>query len=350
MQFVGLDVHKNSTQAVVIDEQGNKLMEERFDSTVSGLERFLERIDKDARLVMEACYAWQHLYEHLEEGGYEVKLAHPSKTRAIAEARIKTDSISAETLAHLLRADLLPESYVPAKYVRIERQITRHRASLVSMRTRVKNKVHAILARYGIRYEYSDLFGRSGIEFLKNLDLSNASRFQLDQYLVLLRVLNHEIEETSERVGLLAEENPSARLLMSIPGISYYSALLIMAEIADIRRFPSAKKLCGYAGLVPSTHQSGDTRRTGHLTKQDSRWLRWILIQTANVAIKKDNALKKFYDRVAKKKGHNIAIVATARKMLRYIYAMLTLGIEFDALCTTAILCLNARIDECRMP
>jgi transposase len=148
MQYVGLDVHKNSTQAVVMDEQGNMLMKERFDSTIPGLEKFLEHIDKDAKLVMEACYTWQHLYEHLEDGGYEVKLAHPSKTRAIAEARIKTDSIDAETLAHLLRTNLLPESYVPAKYVRTERLITRHRYSLVSMRTQIKNKIHAILARW----------------------------------------------------------------------------------------------------------------------------------------------------------------------------------------------------------
>lgn len=332
MQFVGLDVHKKSTQAVVMDEQGNKLMKERFDSTIPGLEKFLEHIDKDAKLVMEACYAWRHLYEHLEEGGYSVKLAHPSKTKAIADARIKTDSISAETLAHLLRADLLPESHVPAKYVRTERQITRHRSSLVSMRTQVKNKIHAILARHGIRYEYSDLFGKSGVEFLKTVDIPDASRFQLDQYLVLLRVLNYKIEETSEQVELLAIDNPSARLLMSIPGISYYSALLIMAEIADIRRFPSAKKLCSYAGLIPSTYQSGSTTRHGNITKQGSKWLRWILIQCSNVAIKKDSALKRFYNRIAKKKGHKIAIVATARKMLRYIYAMLTLGIKFNAL------------------
>jgi transposase len=332
MQFVGLDVHKNSTRAVVIDERGKKLMEGRFDSTVQGLEKFLERIDKDAKLVMEACYSWQHLYEYLEEVGYEVKLAHPLKTRAIAEARIKTDSIDSETLAHLLRTDLLPESYVPAKYVRVERQIARHRASLVNMRTQVKNKIHAILARHGIRYEYSDLFGKSGIEFLQKVDLPSESRFQLNQYLVLLRVLSHKIEETSEQIEALSIDNPSARLLMSIPGISHYSALLIMAEIADIRRFPTAKHLCSYAGLIPSVHQSGDMRRTGHLTNQGSKWLRWILIQCANVAIKRDNALKRFYGRIEKKKGHKIAIVATARKMLCYVYAMLTLGIEFNAL------------------
>lgn len=212
-----------------------------------------------------------------------MKLAHPLKTRAIAEARIKTDSIDAETLAHLLRTNLLPESYVPDRHTRIERQITRHRASLVDIRTMIKNKIHAILRRHGIRHEFSDLFGKSGIEFLRQLDLPMYSRFQLNQYLVILRVLDYKIGETSNKIELFTKVNPAAQRLIKIPGISYYSALMIMSEIGDIRRFPSLKKLCSYAGLVPSTYQSGDITRH-------------------------------------------------ARKMLRYIYAMLTLGIEYDAL------------------
>jgi len=332
MQFVGLDIHKKFTHAVVIDEQGNKILEERFDSSIQGLHKFLRKINKEASIVMEACYMWQHIYDYLEDGGYKVKLAHPLKTRAIAEARIKTDSIDAEILAQLLRANLLPESYVPPRYVRTEREITRHRASLVRMRTRVKNKIHAILSKHGIRHGFSDLFGRSGIEFLRNLDLPMESRFQLNHYLTILRLLDYKIKETSYQIERLVKDNPSARLLTTIPGISYYSALLIISEIGDIRRFQSSKKLCSYAGLIPSTYQSGNTLRHGKITKQGSKWLRWILIQSTNVAIRFNERLSKFYTRIARKKGHNIAIVATARKLLSYIYVMLTLGIEFNAL------------------
>jgi len=332
MQYVGLDVHKKLTYASVLDEKGNIVLEDRFQSTVEGLNKFLNKIDRDSELVMEACSVWQHLYDHLDEFGYAVKLAHPLKTRLIAEARIKTDAIDAKTLAQLLRADLISESYVPIMDVRIERSITRHRASLVNFRTQIKNKIHAILRRHGIQYEFSDLFGVSGMEFLKNVDLPAYSRYELDQYLVLMRVLSNKIDDSSKQIEAMEKENPSAQLLTTIPGISDYSAMMIMAEIGDVRRFKTAEHLCSYAGLVPSTHQSGQNSYHGKITKQGSRWLRWILIQAANKTILKENALRRFYRKVEYKKGRKIAIVATARKMLTYIYAMLTLNLEFDKL------------------
>lgn len=330
MQYVGLDVHKNSTQAVVLDDQGNKIKDERFASTIADLDKFIGELDKEIEIVMEASSVWQHLYEYLEDECYKVKLAHPLKTRLIAEARIKTDKRDAETLAQLLRVNLLPESYVPHKHARRERQISRHRASLIDIRTMIKNKIHAILRRHGIKHEFSDLFGKGGMEFLRTVRLPVTSRFELDQYIVILRLLNHKIDETKNKIEMFTEVNPAARRLMQIPGISHYSSLMIMAEIGDIGRFSSSKKLCSYAGLVPSTYQSGETTRHGRITKQGSVWLRRILIQSANVAIRYDDVLGKFYRRLSKKKGHNKAIVATARKMLKYIYIMLTLGIKYE--------------------
>jgi transposase len=331
LQYVGLDVHKKFTQAIVLDDQGNKLKDERFASTIADLDKFIGKLGKDIQIAMEASSVWQHLYEYLEDECHKVKLAHPLKTRLIAEARIKTDSRDAETLANLLRADLIAESYVPHKHARRERQISRHRASLVDIRTMIKNKIHAILRRHGIKHEFSDLFGKAGIEFLRTVRLPVTSRFELDQYIVILRIFDYKINETSNKIELFTQVNPSARKLMEIPGISYYSALMIMAEIGDIGRFSSSKKLCSYAGLVPSTYQSGETVRHGRITKQGSRWMRRVLIQSANVAIRYDKILGGFYKRIERKKGHNKAIVATARKMLKYIYIMLTLGINYEA-------------------
>jgi transposase len=216
--------------------------------------------------------------------------------------------------------------------VRKERRIARHRASLVKIRTIVKNMIHALLARNGIKHEFSDLFGKAGIEFLRNINLDEESRFELNQYLMLLRVINYKIEEAEEVVKDLANNNYYAKLLISIPGISYISALVIASEIADISRFNSSKALVGYAGLAPSTYSSGNKTYHGAITKEGSAWIRWILIQAANKAVKSNNYLKKFYSRIAKKKGHNVAIVATARKLLRYIWVMLKYGITFDAL------------------
>jgi transposase len=254
------------------------------------------------------------------------------KTRLIAEARIKTDSIDSESLAYLLKADLIAKSYVPPKEIREQRRIARHRASLVKIRTIVKNMIHALLARNGIKHSFSDLFGKAGIEFLRSLELDEESRFELNQYLVLLRVLSYKIEETQELVEDIAEQNYYAKLLISVPGISYLSALVIAGEIADVSRFGSSKALASYAGLVPSTYQSGNKSYHGSITKQGSVWLRWILIQAANKAVESNKHLRKFYLRIAKKKGHNVAVVAVARKLLRYIWVMLSYGLTFDAL------------------
>lgn len=332
MQYVGMDTHKAFSQVCVMDEKGTVLLAEKVPNTPQAVDAFIEKLEPGSKIVMEASSCWQYLYDYLEQHGFDMSLAHPLKTKAIASARIKTDSIDAETLAHLLRADLIPESYIPPQRVRDERQVVRLRASLVDIRTQIKNKIHAILARNGITYELSDLFGKSGIEYLQTLELPAASRFELDQYLTLIAVLDQKIEEVQRQVEGMAGDNYHAKLLMSIPGISYYSALMIMAEIGDITRFESGKHLCSFAGLVPSVYQSGSTRRTGHITKEGSAWLRWILIQAANRIINTNATLARFYLKLQQKKGHKTAVVATARKLLLYIYVMLKHNISYSML------------------
>ena len=145
----------------------------------------------------------------------------------------------------------------------------------------------------------------------------------LESYLSIIDRINEEIKKIDRIIVEKARQNDDAILLTTIPGISYYSALLIKAEIGDVNRFPSKFKLISYAGLCPSIKQSGNKEIRGHITKQGSRMLRWILIQCANVAIRHDEYLRNFYLRIKRRRGRNIAIVATARKMLVCIYYML---------------------------
>ena len=155
-------------------------------------------------------------------------------------------------------------------------------------------------------------------------------KIALEGYLCVLETLKHEIRSASKRVRQLAEDDQDSRLLMTIPGVGYYSALLIKSEIGDVKRFPSAKQLCSYAGLVPSTHASGNVCYHGHITKQGSRWLRWILIEAAIHAAKRTGPLRRFYYKVERKKGGKVAKVATARKLLEWIYHMLRDGKTFQ--------------------
>ncbi|MBI4140825.1 IS110 family transposase [Candidatus Woesearchaeota archaeon] len=325
-QFVGLDVHKAFTYGVVMDKEGTVIFERKFKNDPQELDNFLVNVQQDSKIALESCSCWQYVYDYLKDANYEsVALANPLAVRLIGESRKKTDRHDAKVLADLLRMNGLPEAYAAPWDIRVKRQITRHRLSLVNIRVELKNKIHAILLRHGINLDdqFNDIFCKKGTEYLQSIDLPMCDRFELDQYLELIKALSERINTTQERIEEIAGDDPEARLLMTIPGISYYSALMIKAEIGDIRRFPNHEKLTSYAGLNPSVYQSGNKCITGHISKQGNKNLRWILIQTAHVAIMHDKTLATFYHRIRKTRGHNIAIVATARKMLKIINAMI---------------------------
>jgi len=197
-----------------------------------------------------------HVYDSLSQT-CSVKMAHPLKVKAIASARIKTDKIDARTLALLLKAGMIPESYVPPKEQRQARLIVRHRASLVEVRVQIKNRIYALLIKEGIQVPFTDKFGKKGMLFMKALDLGEAQRASLDSLLALLDALNVQVKEADKRVKDYALQDHYASLLATHVGVGHLTALAAASEICDIGRFPSHKKLCSYFGLVPSVYQSG---------------------------------------------------------------------------------------------
>ena len=295
MTYIGLDVHKRVCYGTVMDEKGQIVKRGKFSNDPQGLEEFMEGID-EALVAMEAGYCWQPLYDRLEETGHDVRLAHPLKVKAIAQAKVKTDKIDSETLAHLLRADLLPESYVPPRDIRELRDRVRRRAFLVGMRTMVKNRVHSELAKRGIRLGVP-LFTRNGRELLRGLGLE-----AVDQVLPVLDALDRQIALISGSLKRMCGEDPRASLLTTIPGVGYYIALLIVSEIGDVRRFPDSEKLCSYAGLVPIVRRSGGSTYHGGITREGSKWLRWALTQAVHTHIRSETNLTRFYRRMAETK------------------------------------------------
>jgi transposase len=330
--YVGLGVHKKFIFGCVKDKEGNTIHEQKFKNEPHSMDMFLLNVPKDSKIALESSSCWQYTFDYLVDKGYEAVLSNPSRTRLIGESKKKTDLEDARKLADLLRMDMLPLSYAAPLDVRMQRQITRHRLSLVNMRVEVKNKIHAILRRHGIQTEVDDMFTQKGIECLESLDLPMCDRFELDQYIALLRHLSRKIEEAQERIEEIASDDPKARLLQTHPGISHYASLMTVAEIGDVQRFNSSKRIISFAGLNPSVYQSGEKCYTGRISKQGSRNLRWILIQCANIAVKKDRRLKSYYMKKKLAKGHNKAIVAVARKMLISIYVMLTHNMPYNAL------------------
>jgi len=166
MNYIGMDIHKKFTVAVAKDRDGNKLAEEKFDNSKSNFEAFLKIfVPEETKIVIESASVWEYIYDMLEEMRYKVILANPVKTRAIAEARIKTDSVDANTLCDLLRADLVAESYIPPKEIRNLRNIMRQRKTIVKMQTQTKNRVHGVLLMNGITLPYEEL-GKKAMEWI----------------------------------------------------------------------------------------------------------------------------------------------------------------------------------------
>ncbi|MGC8896568.1 MAG: IS110 family transposase, partial [Candidatus Bathyarchaeia archaeon] len=260
----------------------------------------------------------------VEANGVKAVLANPLKMRAIASAKIKNDRLDAKVLAYLLRGGLVAECYVPPRDVRELRALVRHRVQLVKSATMVKNRVHSLLDRYGLRHGFSDVFGKAGLEWLRRVELKPLDSLLLDSFIEQIECLEKLIGNVDAEIGRRASLDEDVRLLLSLTGVGVYSALLIKSEIGDIKRFPSYKKLISWAGLAPSLYQSGSVERHGHITKQGSAVLRWVMVECARVAVRYDARLGEFYERVKRRRGEGKALVAVAAKMLKFIWFMLT--------------------------
>jgi transposase len=324
MEYVGMDIHKNYSSVAVTDERGDLVDRCRIDHRHrEELVGYFNRFPSKTQVVMEATCGWGWLSELLQDLGLEVKLANPSKVKIIAESQIKTDKVDALVLAQLLRTNFLPEAYLAPAEQREARDLLRYRIGLVYLRSEVKNKIHALLTRLGIYHTYSDLFGKEGRSFLTSLELSPVHRQALDGYLCLIDTANELIGKAEVRIRKVVKESEDGKRLLTVPGIGFVLAYLVLVEIGDINRFSSHKKLCSYAGLVPSVHQSGEKSYHGHISYKANRYLRWGLIEAAQRAKVIDPFLRKKAERVKEKKGTSVATVAIAHQLLMAIYHIL---------------------------
>jgi len=326
-RYAGWDLHQRFSQVVVGDKDGRGKESIKFPHFPGMFKhpRVKEILQPPIEVAVEACNGWYWVVDGLEKMGAKVHLAHPLKTKLIAESKVKTDKIDAKALFNLLRTDFLPESYIAPQEVREAREVHRHRAALVKIRTSVKNRVHSLLSKHGIFFKLSDIFGTKGRESLQQIlpQLKPICQEELKRYLSLIDWLDKQITMIEHKIQSLVKDDSLAKLLMTIPGIGYYSAQLIISEIGDISRFPSAKKLIGYTGLNPGADISGKHFYSRPITKQGNVWLRWVLIQDAPHAARSDERLGRIYARIAKRKGKNTAKVAVAREMLVAIYWVL---------------------------
>lgn len=301
-----------------MDVTGRLLKQGRVENTLERMRKFSETLPEQSSVVMESSSTWYWAHRLLSER-HKVLLSNPAKNKAIASAKVKTDKIDSITLANLLRGGWAAECYVPPREVMEFRELVRFRADLVRQRTRMKNRIHAHLLMHNISID-ANPFTKDFIQKVRTIE-----DMRVQSCLRLIDSLNHEIKEASKTIREKAGGNADANLLMTIPGISFYSALLIVSEIGEVERFADSSSLVGWSGLAPSTHSSGGKTYHGPITKTGSSYLRWIMGQCTRVHIRNepDGTIAKFYARIARRKGDQKAIVAASAKLLRIIFWVL---------------------------
>jgi transposase len=312
--YVGMDVHRKRSQVAIVDDAGAQQHNRNLANDPAKLVPILGALAPGTPVAFEAAYGWGWLVDLLEELELEPHLVHPSRCKAIASVRLKNDKVDAATLAQLLRADLLPEAWIAPQQVRDLRALLRHRGALVRLSTSGKNRVHAVLADRGIR-DHSSLWTGPERAWLAGLALPPTPRGIIEDCCGLLDALATPIGRLERQIDALAKPDPRVQALMVLPGVGKLTAMTLVAEIGDIARFSTARKLCAWAGLTPQVRNSDRTVRHGHITKQGSPWVRGILQEAAQTA-KRHPVFASAYGELARRRGKNIATVAIARRLL----------------------------------
>ncbi len=329
MLYVGLDLSRKRLDWQALAAEG-----ERFDlgavpPDADGLAKLVRRLgETDVLAVIESMSGARFVHDRLEFLGWDVRIADAFKVRGLAPLACKTDRIDTWVLAELARRDLVPEIWLPGPGVRGERERARFRLHLVKHRSALKNRIHAILFQHGLPTSSSDLFGAGGRRLLARLRLPEPWASTVAASLELIDVLDEQITGCERELRALGADHRYIPLLITCPGIGWVLAFTIAAEIGDIRRFPSPRKLVGYTGLCPRVDQSGERDRRGPLRKNGPDQLRWALIEAAHVAVRCHPPYRALAERkraqLGRKRGTKVASIEIGRKLSEAIWQMLT--------------------------
>ena len=314
MWHVGIDLHRMTVVIAAIDNTGNAMNPVTIQCKDTAAILAVVAELGPFRAVVEASGTYRWLYKLLRPYG-TILLAHPHRLRAMIQRRTKTDKLDAQLLANLLRINQIPLAYIPPEPYHQLRELTRCRARLGRGLADVKIRLRAILARRNMEAPYRVPFGRRGLAWFGQQDFGPIENLVRDELLGRFAHFSRQIAILNHRLVEVQADFRDTEALLDIYGIGLFSALVIVAELGEVERFRSAKQVGAYAGLTSRVHQSGGHCYRGSITRQGSPWLRWILVEAAMKAVRKDAALQNFYTRVRKRSGAKIARVAAARKL-----------------------------------
>jgi transposase len=324
-QFVGIDLHRRRSVIVRTTAAGEPLETVRITNDVASLKAVMARAGECPEVVLEATYGWYWAADALADLGAAVHLAHPLGVKAFAYRRVKNDVRDAADLADLLRMGRLPEAWVAPPATRELREMVRHRAKLVALRSGCKCEVHAVLAKCGIAVPMDDLFTGAGNRLLEQLAAPAPYLARVASLRRLIEDLDVEIDLFAKLVRGRLVADPGYLAVQRIPGVGPTLGAVFVAEIGDVHRFAGPAQLASWAGLTPKHHESDTHVHRGRITKQGSRLVRWAAIESVQ-RLGPGTGAGRLKARVADRRGRNIAKVAAGRQQVEYVYYALRDG------------------------
>jgi len=327
---IGLDVHREFAQ-IAVWEDGLVRQAGQIALCDEQLRMFADSLGPEDEVAVEATCNTHAIVRLIEPRVKRVVVSNPQKTRAIAEAKVKTDKVDAAVLAELLAADYLPSVWVADQDTQALRRQVSRRAHIVRQRTRLKNQVQAILHRNLIaRCPAADLFGIKGRCWLANQPLPPDEQLAVEALTGQLDFHAQELRIIDAALGRVALGSAEVKRLMRIPGVDATVALSVVAAVGDFRRFRAPEQLVSYLGLNPRVKQSGGQPAShGRITKQGRAHARGMLVEAAWAASKTPGPLRAFYERIRGRRGMQIAVVATARKLAVLCWTMIERGEDY---------------------
>src|SRR5690242_17736804 len=319
--YVGIDVHRKRSQVAVVSEDGTVELNKNVVNGSEPMLRLVGDLPSGTPVAFEAAFGWGWLVQLLEDYGFEPHMVHPLRCKAIASARLKNDKGRRRDPGAAAARGPAARAWIAPPQVRQLRALLRHRASLVRVGTQQRNRIHAVAADYG--YDRSGSYWTGpGRGWLAELSLPPASREIVTDCLAVIDSLAPVIDRIDGELHQHARGDPRVTVLRTLPGVGEFTALVMVAEIGDITRFPSARKLASWAGLTPTVRGSDLKVRHGNISKQGSAWLRWVMNQAAQTA-KRSPDFAATYSSIAQRRGKKVATIAISRKLLTRAWHLL---------------------------
>jgi transposase len=332
--MIAFDSHKRYTLASVQSEDGQIIKEERIKHARGNISGFLEQWEKGTPVAVESIGSWYWIVEEIEAADMRPRLVHARKAKMMMGMINKTDKLDVRGLNRLQYMGTLPTVWIPPMEIRDKRELPRTRMVFANQRTKLKNRIHSVLDKYGYQAEFagmSDIFSKKGRERIEQCikQLPKHTGYTLEILLKHLEVVEDQIKKIEEEMMEIFQASEEMKLLMTLPGVGFILAVVISLEIGDIKRFKSAGGLASYSGTTPRVHGSGDRYRYGRMRPDTNRYLKWAFSEAGNsVAVnhrrQPQRHVSKLYRRIRQRRNHAKAVGAVARHLAESAYWVLT--------------------------